>query len=91
MSIDPLLLSLIAIFGGIFILLGWVKQIIKGYQTKKLDDVSKYLLLLILTGVILWTIYGVYKDDLFIIGTNVVAIAFMIIILVMKFSFKNQS
>lgn len=91
MSIDPLLLSLIAIFGGIFILLGWVKQIIKGYQTKKLDDVSKYLLLLILTGAILWTIYGVYKDDLFIIGTNVVAIAFMIIILVMKFSFKNQS
>ena len=89
MSIDPIALSLIAIFGGIFILLGWLKQIIKGYQTKKLDDVSKYLLLLILTGAILWTIYGVYKDDPFIIGTNIVAIAFMIIVLVMKFSYKN--
>jgi len=39
---EGLSLSILAIVAGIMILAGWVPQIIKGYKTKKLDDISKY-------------------------------------------------
>jgi len=56
----------------------------KGYKTKSLNDVSKYLLVLIGIGALLWLIYGIEVSDLFIIGTNLAAIVLMGIVFVMK-------
>ena len=84
-------LSILAIVAGIMILSGWVPQIIKGYKTKKLDDVSKYLMILIAGGAFLWILYGVEKDDPFIIGVNVAAIALTMIVLTMKFRYKKKN
>ncbi len=77
-------LSILAIVAGILILSGWVHQMIKGYKTKSLKDVSKYLLVLIGIGALLWLIYGIEVSDPFIIGTNLAAIALMGIVFVMK-------
>ncbi|MEJ2259815.1 MAG: SemiSWEET family transporter [Nitrosopumilaceae archaeon] len=66
------------------ILSGWVEQIIKGYKTKSLKDVSKYLMILISAGAGLWLLYGLIVEDIFIIGTNLAAIALMMTVLVMK-------
>ena len=41
-------------------------------------------MIFISTGAILWLIYGVIVDDVFIIGTNIAAIVLMMIVLVMK-------
>ena len=59
-------------------------QIIKGYKTKSLKDISKYLMILISAGAALWLLYGIIVDDVFIIGTNLAAIALMITVLIMK-------
>ena len=84
-------LSILAIVVGVMILSGWVPQIIKGYKTKKLDDISKYLMILVAVGAFLWILYGVEKDDPFIIGVNVAAIALTMIVLGMKFKYhKNK-
>ena len=40
--LDEITLGIVAILAGILILIGWVPQIIQGYKTKKLEDVSKY-------------------------------------------------
>ena len=84
-------LSILAIVAGIMILSGWVPQIIKGYRTKKLDDVSKYLMILVAGGAFLWILYGVEKDDPFIIGVNVAAIGLTMIVLTMKFRYKKKN
>ncbi len=73
------------------ILSGWVPQIIKGYRTKKLDDVSKYLMILIAGGAFLWILYGIEKDDPFIIGVNVAAIVLTMIVLGMKFKYGKRT
>jgi len=73
------------------ILSGWVPQIIKGYRTKKLDDVSKYLMILIAGGAFLWILYGIEKDDMFIIGVNVAAIGLTMIVLYMKHKYRKKS
>ncbi len=84
MLFDGISLSILAIAAGILILSGWVHQMIKGYRTKSLNDVSKYLLVLIGIGALLWLIYGIEVSDLFIIGTNLAAIVLMGIVFVMK-------
>jgi len=84
MLFDGISLSILAIVAGILILSGWVHQMIKGYKTKSLKDVSKYLLVLIGIGALLWLIYGIEVSDPFIIGTNLAAIALMGIVFVMK-------
>ncbi|MHA7734876.1 SemiSWEET family sugar transporter [Nitrosopumilus sp. S6] len=84
MEIDGTLLTILGVAAGVLILTGWVEQIYKGYKTKSLKDVSKFLMIFISAGAILWLIYGVIVEDVFIIGTNVAAIALMMIVLAMK-------
>jgi MtN3 and saliva related transmembrane protein len=84
MEIDGTLLSILGIAAGVLILSGWVEQIYKGYKTKSLKDVSKFLMIFISAGAILWLIYGIIVSDVFIIGTNITAVILMMIVLGMK-------
>ena len=84
MEIDGMWLTLLGVAAGILILTGWVEQIYKGYKTKSLKDVSKFLMIFISAGAILWLIYGFVVSDVFIIGTNIAAIVLMMIVLGMK-------
>ena len=89
MAFDELSLGILATVAGIMILSGWVPQIIKGYKTKKLDDISKYLMIFVAGGAFLWIIYGLEKDDPYIIGVNVAAIALTMVVLTMKFRYEK--
>ena len=91
MEIDGTLLTILGISAGILILSGWVEQIIKGYKTKSLKDVSEYLMVFISGGSILWLIYGIIVADVFIIGTNIAAIFLMMIVLFMKKRYEKIS
>ncbi len=91
MEIDGTLLTILGIAAGGLILSGWVEQIIKGYKTKSLKDVSKYLMVFISGGSILWLIYGIIVADVFIIGTNIAAIFLMMIVLFMKKRYEKIS
>ena len=84
MNIDGTLLTILGISAGILILSGWVEQIIKGYRTKSLKDVSKYLMILISGGAVLWLVYGIVVYDVYIIGTNLAAVILMMTVLAMK-------
>jgi MtN3 and saliva related transmembrane protein len=90
-EIDGTLLTMLGIAAGVLILSGWVEQIIKGYKTKSLKDVSKYLMVFISGGSILWLIYGIVVSDVFIIGTNIAAIFLMMIVLFMKKRYEKIS
>ena len=84
MEVDSTLLAILGTLAGILILSGWVEQIIKGYKTKSLKDVSKYLMIFISAGAALWLLYGIIVSDVFITGTNIAAIFLMITVLLMK-------
>ena len=91
MEIDGTLLTILGIAAGVLILSGWIDQIIKGYKTKSLKDVSKYLMVFISGGSILWLIYGIIVLDVFIIGTNIAAIFLMMIVSFMKKRYEKIS
>ena len=66
MYLDDFTLGIVGILAGILILSGWVPQIIKGYKTKRLNDVSSYLMVCIFAGAVLWLVYGIEIDDVYV-------------------------
>jgi MtN3 and saliva related transmembrane protein len=90
MEVDGTLLTILGISAGILILTGWIEQIYKGYKTKSLKDVSKFLMIFIAAGSILWLVYGIIVSDVFIIGTNTAGLSLMIIVSFMKKRYDMQ-
>ena len=91
LELDDTMMGVIGILAGILILSGWVPQIAKGYRTKKLTDVSSYLMILIFVGATLWLIYGMALDDVYIIGVNVAAMFLTMVLLAMKLKYEKNA
>jgi len=91
MQVAPdLVIQLIGIAAAVLTTSSFLPQIVKAYQTKSMEDVSRYLMSMFATGTILWMVYGVYKSDLVIIGANAIASAFNIVLLCMKFAYRKK-
>ena len=91
MELDEITMGIIGTIAGILILSGWVPQIVKGYKTKKLNDVSAYLMILIFAGAALWLIYGIALDDIYIMGVNMAAMVLTMIVLSMKLKYEKTA
>lgn len=82
--------SVIGILASILTTSSFLPQIIKAYKTKKMDDVSQYLMILFSSGAILWIVYGFMQDDIVIIGANTVAATFNIILFFFSFIYMSR-
>ena len=91
LELDDTMMGVIGILAGILILSGWVPQIAKGYRTKKLTDVSSYLMILIFVGATLWLIYGMALDDVYIMGVNLAAMFLTMVLLSMKLKYEKNA
>jgi MtN3 and saliva related transmembrane protein len=82
----------IGIIAGILVMSSSIPQIIKSYKSKKMSDVSTYLLGLIASGLLLWVVYGFIKLDPVLIGTNAAGLSLNVTLLIMKLKYdKLQS
>jgi len=91
MELDETMMGIIGIVAGILILSGWVPQIARGYKTKRLNDVSSYLMILIFAGAALWLVYGIALDDVYIMGVNLAAMVLTMIVLSMKLKYEKTA
>ena len=89
--LDEFTLGVVARAAGVLILAGWIPQIIQGYKTKKLEDVSRYLVIAIFSGAVLWLVYGIEIDDIYIIGVNIAAMFLTMTVLMMKLKYEKTS
>ena len=90
MFLDDVTLGIVGIAAGILILSGWVPQIIKGYKRKRLNDVSSYLMICIFAGAVLWLVYGIEIDDVYVMGVNVAAMFLTMTVLCMKLKYERK-
>jgi len=77
-------LTLVGSIASVLVSSSFIPQIIKGYRTKHLNDVSYLLMILISVGMSLWIVYGIEKQDAIIIGANAATIALNMVLLGMK-------
>lgn len=90
MEVDGTLLTILGVSAGVLILTGWVEQVYKGYKTKSMKDISKFLMIFIAAGSILWLTYGIIVSDVFIIGTNAAGLTLMMLVSFMKIRYDKQ-
>ena len=85
MSAD--LVFLIGISATVFSLWSTVPQIRKSLRTRKTDDVSKWLIISLITGLSLWVIYGILKGDIIITIANSIGVTLNLILLALKLKY----
>jgi MtN3 and saliva related transmembrane protein len=68
--------------------ISFIPQAIKAIRTRHTKDLSLGMYTLLTTGIILWLIYGVFKNDLPIILANGITLVFAATILFLKIKYK---
>ena len=76
---------------SVLVTVGWIPQIIRGYKTKSLSDVSYYLMILISAGSVLWIFYGNEIHDKIIIGVNIAILIFNLMLFGMKVRYSKKT
>ncbi len=82
MDIDVLLW--LGFASGTITSIGFLPQLIKGYRTKHLEDVSYWMPAVIATGMTLWLVYGLFRSDIAIIVANAFGVGCNILLILMK-------
>ena len=86
-------LNYIDLFGFLAALLttiAFLPQLYKTWQTKSADDVSLVMLILFITGLFCWIIYGLKINSTPILAANIITFIFNFSILVLKISYREN-
>lgn len=67
-----------------------IPQLITTIKKKKASDISTIMYIVLLAGNALWVYYGVEKKDIPIITTNLFTIILNVVMLFLKFKYKNN-
>ena len=79
---DPF--TLLGLTAGLITTSGFIPQIVRGYRTGSMEDVSLFMPLVLMLGMALWLIYGIYLRDLPIVLWNSAAIGLNAVLVLMK-------
>ncbi len=82
--------KIVGIMAAVCTTIGFIPQIVRGIRTKRLDDVSPAMYILLMFGVSLWVSYGIHLGDKIIIVANSVAVSFSALILILRYKYMRQ-
>tara|TARA_Y100000589_G_scaffold324437_1_gene360627 strand:- start:167 stop:436 length:270 start_codon:yes stop_codon:yes gene_type:complete len=76
-------------FAAVLTTLAFLPQLIKTLKTKKANDVSLITLIMFLTGVFSWIIYGYKISSIPILVANIITFILNLLILISKITFEK--
>jgi MtN3 and saliva related transmembrane protein len=79
---NSILLLCIGLIAGIGTTISFVPQVVKIWKKQSVEDLSIHTFLIHSTGVGLWIVYGINKNDYIIVGFNSIAMVLCLFILV---------
>jgi MtN3 and saliva related transmembrane protein len=82
-------IDILGIIAGICTSSSIIPQIVKTLKEKKAQEVSVFMFIVLMTGNALWIYYGFEKSDIAIISTNFFALVLNIVMIVLKFRYKE--
>ncbi|MGZ3845729.1 MAG: SemiSWEET family sugar transporter [Flavisolibacter sp.] len=82
--------QVIGLAAGVCTASSMIPQVVKTIKEKKAEDVSLVMLLVLGTGIILWIVYGIKKNDLPIIATNSFSLLVNIIMVICGIKYKKE-
>ncbi len=81
--------QIIGLTAGVLTASSLFPQLIKTIKEKKAEDISLVMLLILLSGICLWIVYGIKRDDFPIIATNSFSLLLNIIMIVLRIKYKR--
>jgi MtN3 and saliva related transmembrane protein len=67
--------------------IAFLPQVIKVWRTRRTHDISREMFLLIVSGAVLWLVYGILEHDLPIVAADLASLTFATTILYFKFRY----
>ena len=80
--------TIIGLIAATFTTVALLPQLLKIWKTKSTKDISIGMFMLYCGGVLLWFVYGIYRNDIAIILANSLAFIQALIILMFKAKYK---
>ena len=87
MDINP---EFIGLLGGFLSYITFVPQIFKTWKSKSVQDISVHTFMIVLASTIIWIGYGILKDSISVMLTNIVVFLTALIMLWMKWKFGGK-
>lgn len=82
--------TVIGTIAGILTSVSMIPQLIKVLKEKDVENLSCGMIAVLLTGVSLWVVYGIMKDELPIILSNGFSVLVNTTLLIYFFKYKNK-
>jgi MtN3 and saliva related transmembrane protein len=88
--LPTIIITIIGILATVFAVSSSIPQIIKALKTRKTDDVSIWLVVVLIIGLGLWVIYGIGINDLLISIANSIAVSINTFLLILKIKYSRD-
>ena len=82
--------EVLGLIAAVFTTSGFLPQVIKTWRTKNVRALSLTMYLVLFTGMFLWLIYGIYKDSLALIASNVISCGLTLSLIIFILKYKNR-
>jgi len=79
-----LTIELVGLIAGAVTSIGFLPQLVRGYKTKKLEDVSYFMPIVLAIGMSIWFTYGYLINSIAVMAANAFSITCSIILIIMK-------
>ena len=83
-------MQLVGIAAGLFTSVSMLPQVIKTIKEKKAEAISLKMLLVLITGLILWVVYGIMREDWPLIITNCLSILINLVMIFLRIKYKDK-
>ena len=84
------IILIIGISAGVLTAVSMLPQVFKTIKTKKAEHVSPLMLIILICGVSLWIVYGIFKNDLPIIFTNGFSVLVNLCMLFLRWRYRDK-
>ena len=81
-------ITILGLAAGVLTTIAFLPQMLQIWQTKSAKDVSYVMLIVYMSGLLLWLVYGIILGALPVILANGVTLCFNLIILWLKIKYK---
>lgn len=82
--------TILGLVAGALTTSGYIPQIVKGFRTKRMQDVSMMMISILCVGMFLWILYGLSQSDIPLIVSNTVGTSFLVTLVAMKFYYDRK-
>ena len=80
----------IGIVAGVLTATSMLPQLFKVIKNKEAEDLSFKMLFILISGIALWIVYGVKREDMPIIATNSFSLLVNILLIFFRFKYRDR-